>query len=44
MNPTGVMERQHNNSEQPWIETLLDISIDAIIMIDNRQHIVRLTF
>jgi PAS domain S-box-containing protein len=41
MDPTNIIDRQHNRSGQPWIETLLDISIDAIIMIDDQQHIVR---
>ena len=38
---TDVTDRQRSHSEQPWIETLLDISIDAIIMIDDQQRIVR---
>ncbi|MEJ2149505.1 MAG: PAS domain S-box protein [Chloroflexota bacterium] len=40
-NMTDVTDRQRSHSEQPWIETLLDISIDAIIMIDDQQRIVR---
>jgi PAS domain S-box-containing protein len=32
---------RHSQPEQPWIETLLDITVDAIIMIDDKQRIVR---
>jgi PAS domain S-box-containing protein len=40
-NSTDVTDKQHSQPEQPWIETLLDIAADAIIMIDDTQHIVR---
>ena len=39
-NPTNRTNKQHSQ-EQPWAETLLDIAVDAIIMVDDKQHIVR---
>jgi PAS domain S-box-containing protein len=39
--PADVRYHQHSHIEQSWIDTLLDISVDAIILIDDQQRILR---